>query len=407
MSIEFFSTVSVEELQTVLDNKLFRDVLDTLPNGVQVLKAVRNRNKQITDFIYIFVNKAAEVYTGKIIEGETLLTSFSHLPGDYFFEKLINTVNNNITEDFVHHYALDGINEWLHYVVKKFGDGVLIIHENITAQKQSEELIKQLNKNLVTQNRELETVNSELRTFSSVAANDYKETLKHLYTLLEFIATNDARNFSNAGKANLRRAQSSIQKLKLLTDDILSYSEIHPAETNIAIIDLNDVLKTVLQKLNRKIEETNATIQSDTLPKVNGYTNLLSLLFYHLIDNAIKFRKEKTAPFIQIRHSQVNGMHINHADADPALTYHVISITDNGTGIEKVHTEKIFQMFYIAHERNKYKGSGIGLAICKKVMDIHEGFIAAEATPENKGTTFNCFFPLRGGRFNIHRKNTI
>jgi signal transduction histidine kinase len=113
-----------------------------------------------------------------------------------------------------------------------------------------------------------------------------------------------------------------------------------------------------------------------------------------MLDNAIKFRSEHTVPVIQIKYSLLKGFSINHADADPKLKYHIISITDNGIGIDKIHFEKIFNVFYIAHERSKYKGSGIGLAICKKIMDIHEGFITAESTPENKGTTFNCFFPF-------------
>jgi light-regulated signal transduction histidine kinase (bacteriophytochrome) len=190
----------------------------------------------------------------------------------------------------------------------------------------------------------------------------------------------------------------------LLTDDILSYTEIQPAETSITTVDLNDVLKTTLQKLNRRIEETDASIQFDKLPHIKGYFNLLLLLFHHLLDNAIKFRKEKEKPVIQIKYSQVKGMNINHAHADPAAAYHVISVEDKGIGIDKIHLERVFQMFYVAQERGKYKGSGIGLAICKKVMDIHDGFIIAQSAPEYSGTTFNCFFPLqkappRGSKF--------
>lgn|GEM_PF-1096944 len=528
MNLEILSSVTIEELQTVVDNKLFRSVLDAMPNGVQVLKALRSEQNEITDFICMFANGAAENYFGKKITGKKFSSFFYNADRPFFFEKLINVVSSRITEKFIHHPSEDRMQKWFHYTINKFGDGVMIMQEdvsenkkseqeikeqahfisqitetvpdmisvmefpsrkftyvnketfklqgfdiemmsklsgeelreiiyeddrtaldnyfnslstagddeiitadyraknfksnwlwfkvrgvvfqrddsgkvthilniiqNITEQKIAEEKITGLNKELSTKNRELETANSELRTFSSVAASDYKETLKHLYTLLEFVATNDARSFSNAGKANVRRAQSAIQKLKLLTDDILSYTQIHPAEAEIATVNLNDILKTALQKLNRRIEETDASIRFEKLPQIKGYSNLLLLLFYHLLDNAIKFRKEKGKAVIQIKYSQATGMNINHADADPTTAYHVISVTDNGIGVEKIHLEKIFQMFYIAHERGKYKGSGIGLAICKKVMDIHDGFITAEYTPELSGTTFNCFFPLQ------------
>jgi len=273
---------------------------------------------------------------------------------------------------------------------------ILNIIQNITEQKNAEEKIKKLNKELAIKNRELETANSELRTFSSVAAIDYKETLKHLYTSFEFIVTNDARNLSNTGRANIRRAQAAIQKLKLLTDDIVAYSEVQTGALEIQTVNLSEIFKAALQKLERKILETNAVLNIPSkTKKIKGYPDLLLLLFYHLLDNAIKFRKPDTAPAVEIEYSDIAGEQIAHEDADPAITYFVVSITDNGISIEPSEKEKIFTMFYRVHDKTKYKGSGIGLAICKKIMDIHNGFISAEPAFENKGTTINCFFPYQ------------
>jgi light-regulated signal transduction histidine kinase (bacteriophytochrome) len=216
--------------------------------------------------------------------------------------------------------------------------------------------------------------------------------LKNVYNSMEFIVNNDAKNLSDAGKANIRRAQAAIQKMKLLTEDIIAFSKIHSTEerTN---VDLNEILTNVLNGLDQKIKSENAVILYDKLPVVMGYSSLLSLLLSHLIANAIKFRKEEISPAIEIRHSVALGVDIKHSAAIGDVNYNVISVVDNGIGFDPQEGEKIFTMFYRRHEKGKQKGSGIGLAICKKIMDLHSGFIASECTPEC--TTFKCYFPIQ------------
>jgi signal transduction histidine kinase len=396
MSEEIFSWGTQEDLQTVLDNELFRSIFDTICNGILVLKACRDVRGQITDFVYIFANSAAENFQGKKFTGEKLSVNSFGVNNPALFETLENVVSTGITENFTSPAGSREKNAWLHYTIQKLGDGVVITYEDITEQMEAEEKIRHLNKILLAKNRELESVNTELTTFGSIVSSGYKETLRHLYTLFEFIVTTDAGNLSHGGRANIRRAQSAIQKMKLLTDDIIAYSAVRTAESTIETVDLNQVVNAVLRKLEKKITETNAEIKMDgTLPKVKGNGELLSLLFYQLLDNAIKFRKEDSQPVAHFQSSLVEGMHVNHADADPAVTYSLVSISDNGIGIENSVREKIFEMFYRANDKTKYGGSGIGLSICKKIISIHNGFITAESTPEKKGTTFNCFFPLQ------------
>ena len=208
---------------------------------------------------------------------------------------------------------------------------------------------------------------------------------------MEFIVNNDARNLSDAGKANIRRAQASIQKMKLLTDDIIAFSKIH-SEEQMTLVDLNEILAIVLTGLDEKIKTENASILSDKLPVILGYPPLISLLFYHLISNAVKFRKEEINPVIEVKHSIENGSEIKHSSALEDVTYNMISVIDNGICFDPQESEKIFTMFYRLKEKGKQKG-GIGLAICKKIMDLHGGFIAAECTPEC--TTFKCYFPIQ------------
>jgi len=279
---------------------------------------------------------------------------------------------------------------WHRVKAQKFNNGLIVYREDITVAKQAEEKIMQLNMALFAKNRKLEVLSSELKTFNTIAANDYNETLKHLYNSMEFIINNDAKNLSDAGKANIRRAQAAIQKTRLLTDDIIAFSRIHPDE-QMTEVDLNETLVAVLNSLDEKIKAANAKICSDKLPTITGYPPLVSLLFHHLISNALKFRKDELYPVIDIRHSVKRGSEIEHSAVLTNDTYNLISVIDNGIGFDPQEGEKIFTMFYRLHEKGKQKG-GIGLAICKKIMDLHGGFIASECTPEC--TTFKCYFPM-------------
>lgn len=243
--------------------------------------------------------------------------------------------------------------------------------------------VKQRTSELKAKTRELQSINSELQTFTSIAANDYKDILETLYTNLEYIIAHDAKNFSNTGRANLRKAQASIQKMKLLTDDIVSFSRLQAIDSNFTPTDLNVVLQNAESEMAERIASTHTTITKEALPEIVGSPFLLELLFFHLLDNAIKFRDAERQPEITITYGLTQDSHGNET--------HRISFTDNGIGIPASESQKVFEMFYRIHGK-KYRGSGIGLAICKKIMALHGGTMAVESEPGS--TSVCCFFPL-------------
>jgi PAS domain S-box-containing protein len=259
------------------------------------------------------------------------------------------------------------------------------ITHDIDSRVNADEKIHSLNKSLTEKNRELRALNNELKTFTSVAAYDYKDTLQTLYTNLEFIISRDAQNLSNAGKANLRKAQTAIQKMKLLTDDIVEFSKIRTPDENPSAVDLNETIGSAFDELSEKMAQATPIIEKEKLPVINGYPFLLDLLFYHLFDNAIKFRNPDEQLKIKISHSISEDRHTGQ-------DVHSISIADNGIGLEQEEASKIFEMFYRIHDK-KYRGSGVGLAICKKITELHGGTMAIESEP-GKGTTVCCFFPI-------------
>ncbi|MCW3117215.1 MAG: histidine kinase [Chitinophagaceae bacterium] len=265
--------------------------------------------------------------------------------------------------------------------------------EDSSKRKENDKKIRDLNRELISKNRELKYLNSEFRAFSSIASNDYKEALKKMYTSLEFIITHDAAMLSNEGKANLRRVQSGIQKMKLLTEDIISFSSLEALPEKQEWVNLNEYLEQVKNVVSGQMNKgDDIVIECERLEPIKGYPTMLYLLFYHLLDNAVKFRSSGRNLTIRIECSRINGLYINHADASPDTFYDHIRIADNGIGFEQEFANKIFSMFYRIEKTNKFKGSGTGLAFCRKIMQLHDGFINAEGYPD-KGAVFNCYFP--------------
>ena len=267
---------------------------------------------------------------------------------------------------------------------------MLGINMDITASVESAQKILDLNESLLAMNKELNSLNAELKNFNGIAANNYSEALRYVYINLETIITNDAQHLSDSGRANLRRAQSAIQKMKLLTNDINNYLELYNGGIKKELISPKINLEKVIDEMKRKIEESNATIEIAELPALSADPVLFSKLMTNLIDNSIKFKKPGEDPVVTINHTkigEVNNVFVRLA----GKSYTIISVTDNGIGFEP--TDKIFELFTQLPDQVKHKGSGMGLSICKKIMEMHWGYITAEAEP-GKGASFHCYFPV-------------
>jgi signal transduction histidine kinase len=257
----------------------------------------------------------------------------------------------------------------------------------------SQDSSNEMTRLVAQKNRQLQFLHSELQTFTTLVAQDYLETLRQVYISLEMIISAEAHQFSNSSKAHLRRAQSMLQKLNLLTKDIVSYAAIEVPNDKSSHVDLNEIVQGVTKDLGAKLEAARATVHYPDLPVIKGHPILLQVLFNHILTNSIRFRHPVRPLIISIACQQVVSDDIRHPAATPGRSYHKVEIKDNGIGFDPADSEKVFEMFYQGHDKAKYKGSGMGLAIVRKIMDIHGGYVLAD-TILGEGTGICCYFPV-------------
>ena len=250
--------------------------------------------------------------------------------------------------------------------------------------KSAENLLKE-------KNQELERINKELTSFAHIASHDLQEPLRKIQTFSNRVAAMEGSSLSDKGKDFLHRIQTSSDRMRALIEDLLEYSKTNNAGGNVELTDLNQVLEDVLNELELKIEEKNASIENTGLPKLSVVKFQFRQLFLNLLGNSLKFSKIDKAPHIVIRSELIQDANLVLASSELNHCYH-ISISDNGIGFEPELAEKIFEIFHRLHDKSDFEGTGIGLAICKKIVENHKGRIMAEGEI-NQGATFHIYLP--------------
>jgi light-regulated signal transduction histidine kinase (bacteriophytochrome) len=231
-----------------------------------------------------------------------------------------------------------------------------------------------------------------LESFNRVASHDLQEPLRKIQTFISRISENDKANLSEKGKEYVSKIESSASKMRILIDDLLLFSRTNKAEKIFEKTDLNLLLANASQELAQDIEEKNAIIQSSQLPVLNVIAFQMQQLFVNLIGNALKYNKPGVAPEIKIECEKLSTKDLPVFITDKRKEYYKISVSDNGIGFEQEYAEKIFILFNRLHQKSDYAGTGIGLSICKKIAENHNGYIIAEGEP-GVGATFSVFLP--------------
>jgi len=220
---------------------------------------------------------------------------------------------------------------------------------------------------------ELERNNKELEEFNYVASHDLREPLRTITSYCDLLSEDLGDKISEDVSQDINFITDATIRMNVLIQDLLQLSRAGRVDLSMEAVDLNKIMLNIKSDLALKIKVTNTSIVFDKLPVIQGDVSQLNSVFQNLITNAIKFKSEKD-PIINISWEKENGK------------YH-IAVTDNGIGIEKQYFDQIFSAFKRLHSRDKYEGTGIGLAICKKIIDRHAGKISIESTI-GKGTSF-------------------
>ena len=269
-----------------------------------------------------------------------------------------------------------------------------IIITDLTEKKYHEDEILQYQKNLEIKNLELVQSNAELASFAYVASHDLQEPLRKIQIFSKRIIEKELDNLSPNGKDYFQRLVIATKRMQTLIEDLLNYSRVNTSVIISTPTDLNVLLEDVKNDLNELTAETNTLIESSLLPTLNIIPHHFNQVMSNLITNAIKFRKPDVDPVIKISAKIVSKTDIQVQAVFSTNKYWRIQISDNGIGFEQKYADRIFELFQRLHGRSEYEGTGIGLAICKKILQTHEGFITASGQP-GVGATFNLYLPVR------------
>jgi PAS domain S-box-containing protein len=240
--------------------------------------------------------------------------------------------------------------------------------------------------------KDLDRSNKELEEFAYVASHDMNEPLRKITTFIERLETKYKSELGADGKLYLTRISASVENMRHLIDTLLEFSRTARSNQPFLQVDLNKILKEVQTDLELKIEETVTTIHIEVLPVIEAIPSQMKQLFDNLLNNSIKFRKPNVHPVINIRCLRLSRRQKEQHHLDTGNTWFKIDFTDNGIGFEPEFNARIFQIFQRLHGKTEYPGSGIGLAICKKIIDQHKGLIYATGESDN-GATFTIILP--------------
>jgi PAS domain S-box-containing protein len=390
-------TITDVDVQKNFTKKLERKILERTSFIQQVLDSsvehIATFNKALH---YSSLNKTALDYLGieasKIV-GKHVLEVFPHLEGTSTFLCLQKALNgetiyqSNISRLY---NDTDIFETYLKpLVVKNEITGVLLMARNISEVINSNIRLEEMNKTLEKKNAELNQSNKELASFSYIASHDLQEPLRKIQTFTGKLLESETNAISERGKDYFKRIMSASSRMQNLINDLLNYSRLDSNKMDFTYTDLNAVIEDVIKNFSDLIEDKKVIINIGFLPSLYVLPLQIHQLFSNLIDNSIKYSKPNYRPCITISAEFLKDYEVKD---DSPRDYWKITFTDNGIGFEPAYNEKIFELFSRLHSKMEYSGTGIGLAICKKVVENHHGMIRATGAP-GEGTSFQIFIP--------------
>lgn len=266
------------------------------------------------------------------------------------------------------------------------------IHDQKNFTDKLEKEVSERTAQLELKNRDLINMNIELQSFAYISSHDLQEPLRKIQTFASRLSDLDEDNISAKAKTYLDRIEVSAKRMQTLIQDLLTYSRTNSAERIFVKSDLNEIAEEVTSDFSERIEEKNARVILHPLGEATIIPFQFRQLLHNLIGNALKFSKKDTAPIIEITAERIQGDKIKTQVDFPDKMYYHLQISDNGIGFEPEYKTRIFEVFQRLNTESEYAGTGIGLAIVKKIVDNHKGIITA-GSEKDKGATFDIYLP--------------
>jgi len=255
-----------------------------------------------------------------------------------------------------------------------------------------EDRVRERTAELTVLNIELERSNRELQDFAFVASHDLQEPLRKIQAFGDRLRTVQGPKFDEQGRDYLDRMSNAAERMHTLINDLLSYSRVTTKAQPFVPTDLNKVVDGVLNDLETRIEQSGGTVNINKLPTIDADAVQMRQLFQNLIANALKFAKSDLPPVVEVRGEVFKGDAVSTGRSMPEEWVR-ISVADNGIGFDEKYLDRIFTPFQRLHGRNDYEGTGIGLAVCRKIVERHGGSLTAESKP-GEGSTFIAVLPV-------------
>jgi len=356
------------EERTLSVEKQLRHTMDNMLEGGQLVGF---------DWKYLYVNDAFckhAKYSKEELLGYTVLEKFPGIENTEIYNVYQRCFKERVPIQLINHFVFpDGSEGWFELSFQPVPEGIFILSVDITERKKAELALIESNKALERRAQELQASNTELERFAYVASHDLQEPLRMVSSFLHLLERKLKDNLDDQSKQYIGFAVDGAERMKKLIQDLLLYSRVGTNKDLVTEVDFNEVMNTVKSMLSLSIQETKATIISHPLPTIKAVHPQMVQLFQNLVGNAIKYHGAEP-PEIEIGALPKNG----------GFEFY---IKDNGIGIDPRFFDKVFIIFQRLHHKEEYSGTGIGLSICKKIVERHGGTIRLESEP-GKGSTF-------------------
>lgn len=409
--------------QKVFLNELERQVLERTKELYQSNESLKQSEEryhlmveEVQDYAILYLNKEGIVenwnkgaekikgYTAEEIIGQsfsqfyTIEDQKSHLP-QYLLEQAAKFGRFG-QEGW--RIKKDGTPFWAKVVITAVhnADGDVIgfskFTHDLTAKKEADDKLKLNAAELEKNNIELEKMNKELQSFAYISSHDLQEPLRKIQTFSNQIIEREFDNLSESGRDRFQRMQNAAQRMQTLINDLLAYSRTNNQEVKLTKTNLDHIILDVIDDLKEELQHKNATVE---VTKISADIEIVPFqihqLMYNLVSNSLKFARTEVNPLIKINCEIKKGNLLNNENLDNDIEYCHIAFSDNGIGFDQQYSKKIFEVFQRLHGKEVYQGTGIGLAIVKKIIDNHKGYITASGELD-KGATFDIYIPVKG-----------